>query len=75
MSTPLLGSQLKEEDSDYTVLNPHSVVIGGNCNQIISGCIRPDPYLAISDITSNLQTTEKTTITQNSVLRTQKYVI
>ena len=58
--TPCPASQLKVEGSEYVALDPHSVAIGGNCNQIISGCIRSNPPpLAISNTISNLQTREK----------------
>ena len=57
-------------------LDPHPVVIGGNLNHIIPGCIKTEPPpLAIPNSISNLWTREKIARTQNSVLRTQKSVI
>ena len=70
-----LGYWLKVEDSEYVAIDTHPVALGTNCNRIVSECVRPDLLLATSDTTSNLQTKEKMTSTQNSVLRTQKYVI
>ena len=71
-----LGSRQKAEGSDYTVLDPNPEAAGGNCDQIIPRCAETEPRPpAVSKVILNLQTREKMTSTQKSVLRTQKCVI
>ena len=58
------------------ILDPHLVVIGSNCNQIIPRYKKTESLpLATSKVILDLQAREIMTSTEKIVLRTLKYVI
>ena len=61
--------------SEYTALDPHPMVAGGSCNQILScGDTNPHRQTVWKNIL-NIQTRRKVTSTQKSILKAQKPII